>query len=99
VIHIIMALLSSLVVKSSSRFPNTASILGKRASRSFFSSSTSTEKARVAVIGSGRMGAIRGSILQANPKFDFAGVIDVNLEGATALANKYGVRVFVFLCI
>ena len=88
-----MTLLSSLVVKSSSSFPNSASILGKRVARSFFSSSsTATEKTRVAVIGSGRMGAIRGSILQANPKFDFAGVIDVNLEGATALANKYGVR-------
>lgn len=35
---------------------------------------------------------IRASILQSNPRFDFVGVVDVDVDRATALAEMYGVN-------
>ncbi|CAB9510932.1 Myo-inositol 2-dehydrogenase [Seminavis robusta] len=58
------------------------------------SNSAATKKAKVALIGSGRMGQIRASILMANPRFDFVGVVDVNQNGATELAHKVGVNAY-----
>ncbi len=52
----------------------------------------SISAARVALIGSGRMGQIRASLMYANPRFDLCGVIDNNINAATSLASKYKVR-------
>lgn len=52
----------------------------------------SHHRARVLVVGSGRMGQIRASLLQANPRFDVQGVVDTHFDGARQLADKYGVR-------
>jgi len=45
-------------------------------------------------VGSGRMGQIRASILYSNPRFDLCGIVDINLDGATDLANKYHTKAF-----
>mmetsp|Transcript_2015 Transcript_2015/g.2964 ORF Transcript_2015/g.2964 Transcript_2015/m.2964 type:complete len:355 (+) Transcript_2015:297-1361(+) len=57
-------------------------------------SSQSFARAKVVVVGSGRMGQIRSSLLYANPRFDLVGIVDVNFEGATALAQKYEAEAF-----
>lgn len=54
-------------------------------------SAASHPKARVVVVGAGRMGQIRASLLRGNPRFDVCCIVDINLEGAQALADKYGV--------
>lgn len=54
--------------------------------------STQARRARVVVVGGGRMGHIRSSILYANPRFDLVGVLDTNLDSAIALADTYQVR-------
>jgi hypothetical protein len=51
-----------------------------------------SSRARVVVVGSGRMGSIRASMLYANPRFDLAGIVDLNWNGAKALADTYQVR-------
>ena len=58
-------------------------------------SSHDYEKARVVVIGSGRMGHIRASLLQANPRFQVLGIADTNLASAQTLAETYGVSMHV----
>jgi len=50
--------------------------------------------ARVALIGSGRMGQIRASLMYANPRFDLCGIIDNNIDAATSLASKYKTNTF-----
>ena len=52
------------------------------------------KRVRIVLIGSGRMGQIRAIHLNANPRFEFCGVVDVNLEGAKALARMYHVPYF-----
>eukprot|EP00977_Amphora_coffeiformis_P014560 scaffold4097_cov166-Amphora_coffeaeformis.AAC.17 len=59
--------------------------------RTFVSASSSPPKARVLVLGIGRMGQIRCSLLRGNPRFDVRGVVDTNLTTARTLADKYGV--------
>ena len=54
-------------------------------------------RARVVLVGSGRMGQLRAAILYANPRFDMCGIVDVNEAGATALARKFSVRFASFL--
>lgn len=51
-------------------------------------------RARVILVGTGRMGQIRSSLMYANPKFDMVGVCDVNAIGAQAIANKYSALPF-----
>jgi len=41
--------------------------------------------ARVVVVGSGRMGQIRSSLLRSNPKFELVGIVDNVLSGAEKL--------------
>lgn len=48
-------------------------------------------RARVAVVGSGRMGQIRTSLLRANPRFSLAGIVDTHRASAQALGEQYGV--------
>jgi predicted dehydrogenase len=48
--------------------------------------------ASVVVVGSGRMGEIRASLLRANPRFHLLGIVDTHLPGAKRLADKYGVK-------
>jgi glutamyl-tRNA reductase len=50
------------------------------------------QQARVLLVGSGRMGHIRAKAIFANPRFDFAGVVDQNVDGAKQLADVYRVR-------
>ena len=50
-----------------------------------------TARARVVVVGSGRMGHIRSSLLYANPRFELLGHVDVNHASAKALAATYQV--------
>jgi predicted homoserine dehydrogenase-like protein len=49
-------------------------------------------RAKVVVVGSGRMGQIRSSLIYANPRFELCGIVDVNMEGASAMADMFGVR-------
>lgn len=58
--------------------------------RLFSSSRPIGRQAKVLVVGSGRMGNIRASLLYANPRFELCGVVDVNYGGAAALAGTYG---------
>lgn len=51
--------------------------------------SVAARRARVVLVGTGRMGKIRSSLMFANPKFDMIGVCDVNAIGSQTLANKY----------
>lgn len=55
------------------------------------------DKARVLLVGSGRMGKLRAQILYANPRFEMCGIVDVNLSGAQNLAQKYSVLAFASL--
>ena len=52
------------------------------------------QQARVLLIGSGRMGHIRASTLYANPRFEFCGIIDTNVDDAAKLGELYRVRGF-----
>ena len=56
------------------------------------------KRARVVVVGSGRMGHIRSSLLYANPRFEIAGIVDINHDGAANLANIYGVSALL-ICV
>jgi myo-inositol 2-dehydrogenase/D-chiro-inositol 1-dehydrogenase len=56
--------------------------------------SSSLRQARVVLVGSGRMGQIRGSLMYSNPKFEMIGVCDVNASGAKSLAEKYSASSF-----
>jgi predicted dehydrogenase len=49
-------------------------------------------RAKVVVVGGGRMGHIRSSLIYANPRFELCGIVDVNVQGASALADMFGVR-------
>lgn len=51
-------------------------------------------RARVVLVGSGRMGHIRASLMYSNPRFDMIGVCDVNEVGAQSLADKYSASSF-----
>lgn len=57
-------------------------------------SQSALQRARVVLVGSGRMGQIRGSLMYANPKFEMIGVCDVNAVGAQTLAEKYSAMPF-----
>lgn len=50
------------------------------------------KQARVLLVGSGRMGNIRAKAIFSNPRFEFVGVIDENINGARQLADVYRVR-------
>jgi predicted dehydrogenase len=49
------------------------------------------QKARIALVGTGRMGEIRARLMYCNPIVDFTSVVDMNGEKASALADKYSV--------
>lgn len=51
-------------------------------------------KARIALVGTGRMGDIRARLMYANPKIDFCGVVDVNQAAAHSLASMYSAKTF-----
>jgi len=53
--------------------------------------STIPQRARVIVVGCGRMGQIRASLIRSSPCFELAGIVDPNIEGAMNLAMKHGV--------
>ncbi|KAL3801218.1 hypothetical protein HJC23_012618 [Cyclotella cryptica] len=56
----------------------------------FLSPTTSLlQQARVLLVGSGRMGHIRAKAIFSNPRFDFAGIVDDNVDGAKKLADVY----------
>lgn len=52
------------------------------------------QRARVLIVGSGRMGQLRASILYANPRFELCGIVDKNEESAKYLASSYLTRSF-----
>mmetsp|Transcript_17650 Transcript_17650/g.24541 ORF Transcript_17650/g.24541 Transcript_17650/m.24541 type:complete len:377 (+) Transcript_17650:190-1320(+) len=52
------------------------------------------KRANVLLVGSGRMGDIRASLVYANPRFKLCGVVDVNMTAATALAETYDTTAF-----
>uniref|UniRef100_A0A7S2RZX5 Gfo/Idh/MocA-like oxidoreductase N-terminal domain-containing protein n=1 Tax=Eucampia antarctica TaxID=49252 RepID=A0A7S2RZX5_9STRA len=54
----------------------------------------SLNRARVALVGTGRMGQIRAAILYSNPRFDLCGIIDKKLDSAKMLATKYRAKPF-----
>jgi FlaA1/EpsC-like NDP-sugar epimerase len=49
------------------------------------------QRARIALIGTGRMGDIRAKLMYSNPSVDFVSVVDMNEKKASALADKYSV--------
>ena len=49
--------------------------------------------AKVLLVGSGRMGDIRASLVYANPRMKLCGIVDVNMTAAAALAETYDVRI------
>jgi len=51
-------------------------------------------RARVLLVGTGRMGELRASLLRSNPRFDLCGIVDTNIEKAAALADKYMTKAF-----
>ena len=52
------------------------------------------QAARVLLIGSGRMGHIRASAIYGNPRYEFCGIVDTNVDGAAAkLGELYRVRI------
>lgn len=61
--------------------------------RMFFAARTEVgRRAKVIVVGSGRMGHIRSSLIYANPRFELCGIVDVNMQGASEMAEMFGVR-------
>ena len=66
--------------------------LASPGSKRMLSSAGVSRRAKVIVIGSGRMGLIRSSLIYANPRFELCGIVDVNIEGAAAVADTFGVR-------
>jgi hypothetical protein len=63
----------------------------QRGFRSFWSSAHSGEKARVLVVGSGRMGKIWALLISTSPHFELCGIVDPQLSAAEALARKFDV--------
>ncbi|KAL7524145.1 hypothetical protein ACHAWF_000828 [Thalassiosira exigua] len=51
-------------------------------------------RARVVLVGVGTMGQIRAAAVSANPKFDLAGIIDIDLPAAEKLAAKHSTEAF-----
>lgn len=51
-------------------------------------------RARVILVGNGRMGQIRAGLLYANPKFELSGIVDTNMEAASVLAETYSTKSF-----
>lgn len=49
------------------------------------------QQARVLLVGSGRMGHIRAKAIFSNPRFEFDGIVDENVDGAKRLADVYRV--------
>jgi hypothetical protein len=53
--------------------------------------SAGIRRAKVVVVGSGRMGQIRSSLIYANPRFELCGIVDTNFDAASVLAKTYEV--------
>ncbi len=51
-----------------------------------------TQRARIVLVGTGRMGDIRARLMYSNPKIDLCGIVDINSEAASAMASLYQVR-------
>lgn len=51
-----------------------------------------SHRAKVVVVGSGRMGHIRSSLVYANPRFELCGIVDTNFDAAASMADTFGVR-------
>lgn len=51
-------------------------------------------RARVILVGSGRMGQIRASLLYANPRFEITGIVDSDMSAASNLAEVYSTKPF-----
>lgn len=66
--------------------------LASPGSKRMFSAAGLSRRAKVVVVGSGRMGHIRSSLIYANPRFELCGIVDVNIERAAAIADTFGVR-------
>jgi predicted dehydrogenase len=58
----------------------------------YSSASLSKEKARVLVVGSGRMGTIRATLVRANLRLELVGIVDTHLASAQSLSERLGVR-------
>ena len=67
-------------------------LLASPGSKRTLSTAGLSRRVKVVVIGSGRMGLIRSSLIYANPRFELCGIIDVNIEGAATVADTFGVR-------
>lgn len=54
----------------------------------------SLNRARVILVGNGRMGKIRAGLLYANPRFEISGIVDTDISAASALADAYNTKPF-----
>ncbi len=50
-----------------------------------------SRRARVLLVGSGRMGQIRAKAIYSNPRFELIGIVDSNVDAAMKLAEMYRV--------
>mmetsp|Transcript_11322 Transcript_11322/g.27859 ORF Transcript_11322/g.27859 Transcript_11322/m.27859 type:complete len:313 (-) Transcript_11322:339-1277(-) len=50
--------------------------------------------ASILLVGAGRMGHIRGPLLKAHQRLKLTGIVDVNMDAATRLADSCGTRAF-----
>lgn len=48
-------------------------------------------RARVLLVGSGRMGQLRAKAIYANPRLELCGIVDANVDAAAKLGEMYRV--------
>jgi hypothetical protein len=58
---------------------------------------SSPRRCRVLVVGSGRMGQIRASLIDSNPRLKLCGIVDPCSAPGESLAEKHGVSSFFLL--
>ena len=57
------------------------------------------QRARVLLVGSGRMGHIRANAIYSNPRFEFCGIVDANVNEAEKLGAVYQVGLYWLLML
>jgi glutamyl-tRNA reductase len=69
----------------------TKPLFGSFSKAGFASAAKGLRKARVVVVGSGRMGQIRAGLIRASPRFELCGIVDTQIAAAQSLAEKFDV--------
>ena len=80
----------SFIARSTRRLGKNAARV-RRVDRTFIAQGPRRRLARVLLVGSGRMGQIRASIIHANPRMQLCGIVDPDLIAASVLSERYQV--------